>query len=147
MVDQPRKRNRDYRLEEERRNIRARALGFTSRAAQRRATERGIFPPARVLRTDPQAAAIVEQIREANFERQSRDAESRRWSRIHSRQRITQWSDSWSRRRKDDYYQAFVRWWSIPNDERDFTDVYDYMMRYGVSSGNDFSDNPYRNRD
>src|SRR5690606_13109716 len=125
----PARRARDYRAEEERRNIRARAMGFTSRAQQRRYQEKGIFPSARERRTE-EGQRRAREVQEMLRQQRARDEEARRWSAKHSRQRATRWSDRWSRARKDRFYSAFVQWWDVPNDERDFSEIYDYMIAY-----------------
>jgi len=157
-----RKRIRDYAAERERRNIRAKAWGFSSLDQLAKARREGQFPTAQEIRTDPkkrfEAERIgIERVRQQHMERvkgtdyrsrtrenaKKRDDESAEWSRKFSRQKGTQFKRNWSAERKEAYYQAFVAQWSLPNDERDFDPTYDYMVTYGGFDVPDLDHNPY----
>jgi hypothetical protein len=165
MVDEPsgaRKRIRDYAAERERRNIRARAWGFSSLDDLAKARRAGQFPTAREIQSDPRKryeAELkgIERVREQHMSRikgtdyqsrtrenaKRRDDESAEWSRKFSRQKGTAFKRSWSAERKEAFYQAFVAQWRLPNDERDFDPTYDYMMTYGGFDVPDIDHNPY----
>lgn len=165
MVDESspaRKRIRDYAAERERRNIRARSWGFSSLDALAKARRQGQFPTAREIKSDPakryEAERIgIERVRKQHMERvkgtdyrsrtrenaKQRDKESADWARKFSRQKGTAFKSSWSAERKEDYYQAFVAQWRMPNDERDFDPTYEYMMKYGGFDVPDIDHNPY----
>jgi hypothetical protein len=149
---------RDYKAEERRRNERAAAYGFTSRAQLRRARERGYVATARELKEIPKLeTSLVEYAKSVNAPRDTgiiskpvsipmelvrkRNAE---WALSHSRQSITEWSTRWQEAHQRAYYEAFVRPFRIPNDERDFGPTYRYMMKYGRMPKAAYIDNPYR---
>ena len=164
---------RDYALEEERRNIRARAQGFTSRAQMRRARERKAIPTAREIRANPELKYTVKDYaRDYNAQRRERKREPRKptpqlpsrgigknrhqltlaeldrinaeWARDHSKQSVTRYSSHWGERRKIMYYEAFVQGFMVPNDERQFAATYAYMVEFGQMNKEVYSDDPYR---
>lgn len=156
---------RDYSAERARRNELARQRGFSSLDALHKAVKAGQYPSAREIRRDPEKrreAALISQrrIREANRARpkppqlppeaelDKSDAEihqlNREWSRRHSRQSRTEYNPRWGVKRKRAYYNAFVRDFRVPNDERDFQPTYDYLLAYDLADEVEFSDNPYR---
>lgn len=142
-----RKRVRDYAAERQRRNALARERGFSSLDTQAKARRRGEFPTARAIRTNPQEAARAEQITEnrkqaAGISRKAMDDKSAKWAASHSRQDGTVFKRSWPAQQKIDYYNAFVRWWGVPPDERNFDAVYYYMRTYGGFTAS-LDNNPY----
>lgn len=144
-----RPRARDYRLEEQRRNARARELGFTSRAQMRRALRTGEWTPQRksdrprspIVGSASPLPASVSNI--ARLRRESRD-----WSRKHSRIETSQYNTHWPDETVRAYHAAFVdestRAWKIENgleslreflvDERGYYTDDEFDERYGVSS-------------
>ena len=168
--------NRSHSAENAARNKYAQSLGFRNRYEMRRARERGRFPSAKEIRTNPKIREMVaekktlaQQVAIARQKAQQsappaarppargadipgrprtakeRDKASRDWSRSYSRQARTAYDPSWGREQKDAYYNAFVRDWMVPNDERMFDDTYDYLIEYEFVDPTEFIDNPYKN--
>lgn len=154
-------RKRDYKAEEERRNIRARALGFTSRAQMRTARARKLIPSGTDFKQD--RAAAEAKTRDYSLAHNTQRAQkmgvmtggpslaevkskNKAWSETHSRQTVTEYNPRWGERRQRMFYDAFVKWWSIPNDERAFRATYDYMIEFGKMPKKAYQDNPYASR-
>lgn len=136
-------RQRDYRAERQRRNERARALGFSSLDQLNRARKAGNYPTAKAIRTETGQREIAERItarklrekalkdnRLSGYRMSDIRKRNKEWSRMHSRQSGTRWNDQFSDRRAAQYFNAFVRNWYIPDDERRLDDIYDYMDEY-----------------
>jgi len=161
------KRNRDYHAEELRRNALAQSLGFKNRYEMRKAREAKTFPSAKEIRENKEVRREVKALKqrvayfkEREKEQQNffeyasgertrknagrRDAESRKWSYQHSRQGATKFRDSWPAARKDLYFRAFVKQWTVANDERDFEPVYEYMIEFGDHEPSEYDKNPYK---
>lgn len=144
-------RKRDYAAERARRNARARALGFSSHDALTRARKAGLVPSAAEVKKNPALAEKVApppkkqrapRVR-TPAEARKHDAESQRWSDKFSRQPETVFNKRWSAARKESYYQAFVRWFNIPGDERNFDPTYEYLLTYADREPQEFEGNPY----
>ncbi len=132
-----RKRIRDYAAERQRRNARARELGFTSLDTLAKARRRGAFPTAKAIRTNPAEAQRAQQIAVQRTtgardlaQLAAWDKKSAAWSRSHSRQPGSKFDRSWSAKRRAEFYHAFVEGWSLPQDERDYTDMNTYVRAY-----------------
>ena len=106
---------RDRRAEEQRRNERARALGFSSRAQMRRAIARGEFVPARgkgnTIVGRAQGPALPPYVKagfasEEDYRKARR--ESAKWSKAHSRQNRSEYKPTYEGPRLRAYYDAFV---------------------------------------
>lgn len=158
-------RSRDYRAERERRNAEARRWGFTSLDQLSKARRRGEFPSRAELQRDPSAgirAMIARDERDMQaFERERtvtrreradraqvsrtranakyHDAESREWSKQHSRQKQTKFNPKWSAAKKEQYYQTFVRPWGQKRTTEQMTAYREWMEDMGVEyeSGED----------
>lgn len=128
---------RDYAAERARRNARAREAGYTSHDAMTRARRAG-RTAAEQSAPKPRAPRI-----RTNEEARDHDRRSKEWSDQHSQQPASKFNGRWNAERKEAYFQAFVRWRRIPNDERDFTPTYDYLTTYGYMTKQTADRDPY----
>ena len=105
------KRTRDYRLEEQRRNAKARELGFTSRAQMRRALRQGTWTPVRASsspRSRIVGSATPPPTRpEINTLAKLR-RESREWSNKHSRVPTSRYNPDMTAAQVRAYHAAYV---------------------------------------
>jgi len=149
---------RNYKEEESRRNVRAKGLGFTSRAQLRIARRKGYVATAKELRESPKLETTLKEYarsvnaspvpgitaKPVNISLELVRSRNSHWAASHSRQSVTEWSSRWQEVHQRAYYEAFVRAFTIPNDERDFGPTYRYMIKYGRMPKSAYQDNPYR---
>lgn len=101
------RRQRDYRAEEARRNERARALGFTSRAHMRRALRQGWSP----VRATGSARSMIVGANEPAPPPLSVEPlrrESQEWSDRHSRVPTSRYHPEWDSGTVRTYHRAFI---------------------------------------
>jgi hypothetical protein len=129
-----------------------------------KARRAGEFPSAAELRRNPEAgirAIIAREDREMQeFERtrnlsgtggpdsqrtranaKTHDAEAKRWSDEHSRQKSTRFNPRWSAAKKERYYQTFVRPWGEKRTPEQLAAYREWQEESGIEYDRD---DPYR---
>jgi hypothetical protein len=132
-----------------------------------KARRRGEFPPAAVLRKDPDAGIrartrLADKARE-RFEKtapgtrkvsrstddatrtssnaRAHDRESQEWSDLHSRQPFTKFNPKWSAAKKERYYQTYVRPWGKKRSNEEFAAYKEWKRDFDPEF--DERDDPY----
>lgn len=123
MARQPRV--RDYRAEEAARNLRAQQRGFRNRYEERALREGGKLPSAQAIATDPKARRKARELGKAraagydSYDEYLKRRKAALWSQQHSRQEVSRYDPGMSKSQFRDYYNALVRPWGKPREDRD----------------------------